>query len=230
MSTWNDGITGYNFGIKDSDYSWSSRPDFTTYIHTDRRLYLPGEKVYIHAIVRKNSASLQIPEDEIFDIAINDPLGREVKRATLKPNEFGSISLEYEIPKEGALGSYSVNVTSTNSLEYIENGWSNFQVEVFKNPTFTATVDLKSPDLENDTIKDLRKTTNTDPYNPWYKDVYKGNFTIEGIVKAKYYNGAEIKNTAFTYRVYRSDYYADDYWGDCFWGCYYEPPVEQYTE
>lgn len=128
------------------------------------------------------------------------------------------------------MGSYSVNVASTNSLEYIENGWSNFQVEVFKNPTFTATVDLKSPDLENDTIKDLRKTPNTDPYNPWYTDVYKGNFTIEGIIKAKYYNGAEIKNTPFTYRVYRSDYYADDYWGDCFWGCYYEPPVEQYTE
>ncbi len=100
MSTWNDGITGYNFGIKDSDYSWSSRPEFTSYLHTDRRLYLPGEKVYIHAILRKNSASLLIPEDDIFDIVINDPLGREVKRATLKPNEFGSISLEYDIPKE----------------------------------------------------------------------------------------------------------------------------------
>ncbi len=41
VSTWNDGITGYNFGIKDSDYSWSSRPEFTSYLHTDRRLYLP---------------------------------------------------------------------------------------------------------------------------------------------------------------------------------------------
>ena len=39
-----------------------------------------------------------------------------------------------------------------------------------------------------------------------------------------------MKNTPFTYRVYRSDYYSDDYWGDCFWGCYYEPPIEFYTE
>ena len=230
VSTWNDGITWYNFGIKDSDYSWSSRPEFTSYLHTDRRLYLPGEKVYIHVILRKNSASLLIPEDDIFDIAISDPLGREVKRATLKPNEFGSISLEYEIPKEWALGSYTFTVVSNNSLEHIENGWSNFQVEVFKNPTFTASVDLKSPDLENDVIKDLRKTSNTDPYNPWYSDIYKGNFTIEGIIKAKYYNGSEIKNTPFTYRVYRSDYYPSDYWGDCFWGCYYEPALEQYTD
>ncbi len=79
-------------------------------------------------------------------------------------------------------------------------------------------------------IKDLRKTSNTDPYNPWYSDIYKGNFTIEGIIKAKYYNGSEIKNTPFTYRVYRSDYYPSDYWGDCFWGCYYEPALEQYTD
>lgn len=49
-------------------------------------------------------------------------------------------------------------------------------------------------------------------------------------MKAKYYNGAEIKNTPFTYRVYRSDYYGAEYWGDCFWGCYYEPALEQYTE
>ena len=230
VSTWNDGITGYNFGIKDSDYSWSSRPEFTSYLHTDRRLYLPGEKVYIHAFLRKNSTSLLIPEDDIFDIVINDPLGREVKRATLKPNEFGSIWLEYEIPKEWALGSYSFSVVSTDSLEYIDNGWSNFQVEVFKNPTFTASIDLKSSDLENETIKDLRKTSNTDPYNPWYSDVYKWNFTIEGIIKAKYYNGSLMKNTPFTYRVYRSEYYASDYWSDCFWWCYYEPPLEQYTD
>jgi hypothetical protein len=66
-------------------------------------------------------------------------------------------------------------------------------------------------------IKDLRKVANTDPYAPWYTDAYNGRFTIEGIVKAKYYNGAEIKNTGFTYRVYRSEYFADDYFGDCFW-------------
>jgi uncharacterized protein YfaS (alpha-2-macroglobulin family) len=230
VSTWNDGITGYNFGIKDSDYSWASRPDFSAYLHTDRKLYLPGEKVYVHAIIRKNDSALTIPSDQIFDVVISDPLGREVKRSTMKTNEFGSLSLEYDLTKDAPLGSYGISIISTDSSEYIGSGWSNFQVEVFKNPTFTATVELKSPDIENSMIKDLRKTTNTDPYNPWYNDVYTGKFTIEGIVKAKYYNGADIKNTWFTYRVYRSEYFADDYFGDCFWWCYYEPPLEQYTE
>jgi hypothetical protein len=125
---------------------------------------------------------------------------------------------------------YGVNITSTDTSEYIENSWTNFQVEVFKNPTFTAVVELKSDDLEDGSVKNLMKIPNTDEYNPWYKDVYSGRFTIGGIVQAKYYNGAEIKNTSYTYRVYRSEYYRDDYWGDCFWGCYWEPPIEFYTE
>ncbi len=74
MSTWNDGITGYNFGIKDSDYSYETRPEFTSYIHTDRRLYLPGEKVYLHAIIRQNSTSLTPPTDTSFDLVITDPM------------------------------------------------------------------------------------------------------------------------------------------------------------
>ena len=39
-----------------------------------------------------------------------------------------------------------------------------------------------------------------------------------------------MRNTPFTYRIYRSQYYPDNYWSDCFWGCYYEPPLEYYTE
>jgi uncharacterized protein YfaS (alpha-2-macroglobulin family) len=212
VSTWNDAITGYNFGMQESDYSWWSRPEFTTYVHTDRRLYLPGEKIYIHAILRKNESSLTIPLEENFDLRITDPLGRELKNVSLKPNEFGSLFTELDLSKDAPLGMYSISVTTSENAEYIENGWSNFQVEVFKNPTFTATIDLKSPDIENEVLRNLRKVENTDPYTPWYPDVYTGEFTIEGIVKAKYYNGAEIRNTPFTYRVYRSEYYSSDYW------------------
>ncbi len=230
VSTWNDGITGYNFGIKDSDYSGDSKSLYTAYLHTDRRLYLPGEKVYIHAIIRQNEKSLTVPRDTPFDLVVNDPTGREVKRTTVMTNDFWSLSVDLDLAKDAPLGSYSMSIISTKNSEYIENGWGNFQVEVFKNPTFTATVTLKSPDVEGEIIRNLRKVENTDPYTPWYKDVYTGNFSIDWIVKAKYYNGAEMKNTSFTYRIYRSEYYGDDYWSDCFWWCYYEPPIEFYTE
>ena len=172
VSTWNDGITGYNFGIKDSDYSYATRGNYTAYLHTDRKLYLPGEKVYVHAIIRKNSKTLDIP-DIPFDVVITDPMGREVKHTTLKSNEFGSIGTELDLPKDASLGSYSMSITTTDATEYVENGWGNFQVEVFKNPTFTPTVSLKSPELDGDSIRNLRKESNQDTYTPWYTDVYK---------------------------------------------------------
>lgn len=168
--------------------------------------------MYIHAILRENSAALTIPTSTPFSVIVSDPLGREVKRSTIKTNEYGSFSIEYQLPKDASLGMYSVNVAVADSTEYIENSWSNFQVEVFKNPTFTASIELKSPDIVDEAIKNLKKIPNNDPYTPWYNEVYTGNFTIEGIVRAKYYNGADIKNTTYTYKVYRSEYFPDNYW------------------
>jgi alpha-2-macroglobulin len=230
VSTWNDGITGYNFGIPEYDYSWQSRALYTTYIHTDRKLYMPGEKVYVHAIMRKNGETLEVPKDTDFEVVISDPSGREVKRTTLRTTPYGSLAFAYDLPKSSPLGAYTVNITTLGTTEYIENAYTSFQVEVFRNPTFTASVELRSQSLEWDHIKNLRKTANTDPYTPWYKDAYTGDLTIEWIVKARYYNGADVKNAPFTYRVYKSEYYPDDYFKDCFWWCYYTPDPVFLTE
>lgn len=233
MSTWNDGITGWNFGLKDSDYAWDTRPMYSAYVHTDRRLYLPGEKVYVHAILRKNDANLTIPTGTSFTIQVTDPMGAEVKNIVMKPNEYGTLSFDFMLDKEANLGAYSVNISpadTTNQYGYIANGYTSFQVEVFKNPTFTAEVTLKSPDIEDGVVSGLRKKVNTDPNMPWYTDVYTSTIALEGIVKAHYYNGAEMRGTPFRYRIYRNQYYPDSYWNDCFWGCYWEPTPEFYTE
>jgi hypothetical protein len=62
---------------------------------------------------------------------------------------------------------------------YITNGYTNFQVEIFKNPTFTATVELSSPQVNNGIIENIREVDNTDTSNPWYEKAYKSNITIE---------------------------------------------------
>jgi uncharacterized protein YfaS (alpha-2-macroglobulin family) len=231
VSTWNDGITGWNFWMKDSDYSWNTRPEFSAYIHTDRRLYLPWEKVYIHAVIRRNASKLEIPQGEKFDITVTDPIGLEIKKITQIPNEYGTIFFDLDLDKNASLGSYTVNIARSNdSIGYIAGGYTNFQVEVFKNPTFTADVSLASPDVDSGVLTNLRKIENTDPSNPWYTSVYQSKFALEWTVKAHYYNGAEIRGTSFTYRIYRNQHYGDEYWSDCFWGCYYEPSPEFYTE
>lgn len=231
VSTWNDGITGWNFGLKDSDYSWETRPKYSAYIHTDRLLYLPGEKVYVRAILRENDTALRIPSDTNFLVKVTDPIGTEIKNITMKPNEYGTISFDLSLDQEASLGSYSVSIVPFENQEtYISNGYTTFQVEVFKNPTFTAEVSLQSPDIEEDIVTSLRKNVNTDPSQPWYTDVYASTIALEGIVKAHYYNGAQMRGVPFTYRIYRNEHFSDLYWNDCFWWCYWQPSPEFYTE
>lgn len=231
VSTWNDGITWWNFWLKDGDYSWYELPEFSSYLHTDRKLYLPWEVAHIHAIVRANDNWLQIPKDAKFSVLVTDPLGAEVATTDVIPNEFGTISVDFQIPKESPLWLYNITLRDAkNENAYVRNGMTNFQVEVFKNPTFTANVSLRSPDVEENILTNLREKPNTDPNNPWYEHVYTSTFSLEWIVKAQYYNGSQFRGVPFSYRIYRSPAYGDGYWGDCFWGCYYDAPLEFYTE
>lgn len=230
VSTWNDGITGWNFGMKESDYGWDSRSAYSAYIHTDRRLYLPGETVYIKAIVRKNEFSLNIPENEVFNISINDPEWKNIITKQVIANSFGSISTSLVIDSGASLWAYQVMVESLTDNNWISNSYTSFQVEIFKNPTFTAEVKLSSPEVNNGIIGSIRKTPNQDPNYDWYENTYKSNFNIEWVVKARYYNGSIIKSVPFSYRIYKSPHYDSSYWSDCFWWCYYEPTPEFYTE
>ena len=76
-------------------------------------------------------------------------MGVEIQNRVLQANEFGTIVFDFDLDKSATLGSYMIQMSSTaNDLIAIENAYTNFQVEVFKNPTFTAEVKLKSSDIE----------------------------------------------------------------------------------
>jgi uncharacterized protein YfaS (alpha-2-macroglobulin family) len=110
VSTWNDGITGWNFGLKDSDYGWNDRSLYSAYTHTERRLYLPGDTVYIKSIMRKNESSITIPAGELFDVVITDPLGKTIYMMPVRSNTWGSVVTSIVLPADAPLGSYNVNI------------------------------------------------------------------------------------------------------------------------
>jgi hypothetical protein len=70
-------------------------------------------------------------------------------------------------------------VQSVNTSEWITNAYTSFQVEVFKNQTFTAEVKLSSPEVTNGIINNIREVANNDPNTQWYEKAYKSNFSIE---------------------------------------------------
>jgi uncharacterized protein YfaS (alpha-2-macroglobulin family) len=59
-------------------------------------------------------------------------------------NEFGSFSMKFSLLKEADMGTYTVQIIGdTPDTAYIPGGYTNFQVEIFKNPTFQITVDTE---------------------------------------------------------------------------------------
>ncbi len=83
-----------------------------SYTHTDRRLYIPGDTVNIHSIIREYTDKLSIPPpDRTYAIAISDPNGKEVSQVLLKASEFGSLSDTWKLPTDAPLGMYTAQVT-----------------------------------------------------------------------------------------------------------------------
>ena len=206
ISTWNDGMTGYDFGIKESAYSYEVRPKYSAYFHTDHTHYLPWETLHIHAIVRENLPSLRVPENLPCSIAITDPFGKEISRIVLKPNEFGTLSSDYLLPKTASPGKYTVTLTTLDQTEYIAHGSTDFQVVTRIDQHPTASITLRSSDIEWESIIQLRKKDNIRSDSPWYDSFYEWKFSLEWIIKGKYIDGTLIKNTTFTYTIYRKKY------------------------
>ena len=232
VSTWNDGIAPWNFWFDTSDtrYYYGSLQRYNAYIHTDRMLYLPGEEVYIHGILRENNGKLVVPKNKNYTVTVTDSFWKTLSSQAVQINEFGSFSVKSPLPKEADMGTYTVQlIGETPDTSYIPGGYTNFQVEIFKNPTFQITVDAEWIELDNGVIA-VKKEANKDVSNWWYESVYNGAFTLNAKVLARYYNGAILKNANFSYKILRKEYWGDNYWAECFWWCYYEGNTEFYTE
>ncbi|MDD3646175.1 MAG: MG2 domain-containing protein [Candidatus Gracilibacteria bacterium] len=231
-SKWNAGIAPWNFGYKVGS-TWGQtgddvildrwgqiEPVFYTHTYTDRILYLPSEQVNFKTIVR-NSSDLSIPENKSFTVSIMDSNGKEVYNKQLKINEYGSIFDSLTLSQDAPLGYYSIIIKDSEN----QIGYSTFSVEVFKNPTFTTDINLQALGLEAGAVK-IDEVSETGDY---YGEEYSGKFVLKANISSQYYNGANLGNANYTYKVYRQVYYDNAWWGDCFYGCYWQPQKEFYT-
>jgi len=203
---------------------WSNEAEIYSHIYTDRKLYLPWEKVYIKWVLR-NSKDLSIPKDKKITVKITDSQNNELSNTQIKVNEFWSISTELDLKKTSKLWSY--NILFSYNSEIIWTSW--FSVEVFKNPKFKNEVMLETIWLNNSDVN-IIKTDKETTYRWYERETYKWKFDIKATILSKYYSGSPVKNANFTYKVYKQYYYDDAFWNDCYYGCYWEPQKEFYTE
>lgn len=100
-------------------------------LFTDRSIYRPGQTVHASAIsyIVKKGLDASVPGKSMeLNFILRDPNWKQVAEQKATTDEYGTASVDFELPKEGKTGQYSISVNGTAS-EY-------FRVEEYKRPTF----------------------------------------------------------------------------------------------
>ncbi|MGO5120846.1 alpha-2-macroglobulin family protein [Prevotella sp. Sow4_E9_plate] len=117
------------------DRYFEQKDDKTAYqLFTDRSIYRPGQKVHATAvsfIVKKGLDASVLGKSKELKFILRDAEWKQVAEQKATTDEYGTASVDFELPKEGKTGMFSISVNGQAS-EYI-------RVEEYKRPTFEIT-------------------------------------------------------------------------------------------
>lgn len=132
ISTNNDKFTPAKYIYLSRTRYYEKKDNETKYqVYTDRALYRPGQKVHASAIsyTVKKGLDASVPGKSMeLKFVLSDANWKQVAEQKVTTDEYGTASVDFELPKEGKTGQYSISVNGTAS-EY-------FRVEEYKRPTF----------------------------------------------------------------------------------------------
>ena len=135
ISTNNDKFTPAKYIYLSRTRYYEKKDNETKYqVYTDRALYRPGQKVHASAIFYtvKKGLDASVPGKSMeLKFVLSDANWKQVAEQKVTTDEYGTASVDFELPKEGKTGQYSISVNGTAS-EY-------FRVEEYKRPTFEIT-------------------------------------------------------------------------------------------
>lgn len=106
-------------------------------LYTDRAIYRPGQTVHATAIAFRNEKGVDakvLPSSVNLDFELMDANWKQVAKKTAKTDEYGTASMDFELPQGGLTGQYHITVSGGE-------GRANtyFRVEEYKRPTFEVT-------------------------------------------------------------------------------------------
>lgn len=117
------------------DRYFEQKDDKTAYqLFTDRSIYRPGQKVHATAVsfIVKKGLDASVPgKSKELKFILRDAEWKQVAEQKATTDEYGTASVDFELPKEGKTGMFSISVNGQAS-EY-------FRVEEYKRPTFEIT-------------------------------------------------------------------------------------------
>jgi uncharacterized protein YfaS (alpha-2-macroglobulin family) len=166
-----------------SSSNWYDDEDTLMYIYTDRPIYRPGHTVYFKGILRDREEDGFNPVTALpITIQVRDYDWNIIYQTDYKPNEWGSISGEFQLPLNAMSGSYTIISILGGKSEYYY-----FTVSSYEKPEYTVSL-----------------TTD--------KDVYAVGDTIMVNLKAEYFFGTPVKEAKVEYTVFATDYGTSAYY------------------
>ena len=103
-------------------------------LFTDRSIYRPGQTIHASAIsyIVKKGLDASVPGKSMeLNFILRDANWKQVAEQKATTDEYGTASVDFELPKEGQTGLYSISVNGT-ATKYV-------RVEEYKRPTFEIT-------------------------------------------------------------------------------------------
>lgn len=103
-------------------------------LFTDRSIYRPGQTVHASAIsyIVKKGLDASVPGKSMeLNFILRDANGKQVAEQKATTDEYGTASVDFELPKEGQTGLYFISVNGMVT-KYV-------RVEEYKRPTFEIT-------------------------------------------------------------------------------------------
>ena len=104
-----------------------------TNLYTDRAIYRPGQTVHATAVLATSLKGLDAKSWEKgknVKFELHDANWKMVAEKEAKTDDYGTASVDFELPQGGLTGQYSVSA---------QNATSYFRVEEYKRPTFEVT-------------------------------------------------------------------------------------------
>ncbi len=168
-------------------------PQVRAQVYTERSIYRAGETVFFKGIVRHDSDAeyLLLPAETELNLHIRDSSYNTILQTTVKSNEVGSFSGQFELPPDATTGWYRLGVSVTSGCCSAQ---SNFLVSQFRVPEFA--VDLRAPASD-----------------------YIAGETMRLPMSADYFFGTPVADVEFTWdvRAQPSYMYVPGLWRYSFW-------------
>ncbi len=143
VSDWNEGIRNWDFNLPFN--LEEAKPLLRGTVFPDRGVYKLGEEVHFKAILRSDTAKgmLLLPAGTKAEVVLKDSHSSEVDKRTVTFNAWSAADWAVKLPKEGALGNYSVSVSVAGQNRSV---YHSFLVAAYRKPDFRVDATVGSAD------------------------------------------------------------------------------------